>query len=234
MNAQKRKVGRVTPCAPPKDDPAELPYPGFAREKAALDQKVAAANHARGNPLPGPLREAFSGDPPVCHGFTLLPVATGLQAILQRTKSPVLDVARIIQEELHREDGADVSTPELLTKARAARMAKAQKRLNRIKATQEELVESIFCFIQPQEYLRELLDRGRSGFREAAMRKIGDKLHPLVVVELFQAVLAHYFASFVTVVEYAAPAGKDDGTVFYPPPAGATTASAGGSPSSAP
>ena len=238
MNARKRitwkAAGHRRPTAPPIDDPKELPYPGYAREKAALEERVAKANLARSNPLPGPLREAFAGEPRTLHGFTLQPVAMGLQAILVRIKSPLLDVVRIMQEELTREDGADESTPELAARVRAGRFTKARSRLDRLKVAEEELVETVFCFVHPPDHLRGLLDQGRPAFREAAMREIGDRLHPAAVRDLEQAVSAHYAASFVTAVEYTAPTGKDDGTVFTPPPPAPKTASAGGSPCSEP
>lgn len=227
MNAQ-------SPSAPTGDDPNERPYPGYARELAAMQAKIAAANRAQSEPLPGPLREAFAPEPQPIHGYTLQPVEMGMAILLKRLNSPLLDVVRIMREELTRADDADESTPELAASARAARLARAQARLAaEMKADDEAFVETVYCFVKPSAEVRALLATGRDKFREAALREIG-KLHPVHFAELQAAVSAHYAGSFATAVQYEAPAGKDDGTVFTPPPAGAMTASAGGSNSSAP
>jgi len=222
-------------AAPVADDPSEKPYPGYAREAAALAAKVAAANRAHAEPFPGPLLEAFVAPPPALHGFTLQPVGMGLVILLKRIDSPLLDVVRIMREELTREDEADESTPELATAARAARHARANARLAaEIKADDETFVETVYCFVRPIAGIRALLASGRDKFREAAQRELGDRLHPAQFAELQAAVSAHYAQSFATAVHYEPPKGKDDGTVFTPPPAAGMTASAGGSTSLAP
>lgn len=220
---------------PVADDPNELPYPGFAREKAALDAKVAAATRAASAPLPGPLREAFAGEAPVLHGFTLQPVTMGLHPLLVKLGSPLLDIVRIMREELGSQEGDAALTPEAASAARAERLQKAQARiLTEITADEEALVETVFCFVTATTELRQILAKGRDTFREVAMRTIGDRLHPAQFAELQQAVSAHYAASFATAIQHEAAKGKDDGTVFTAPPAKPMTASAGGSTSSAP
>jgi hypothetical protein len=220
-----------SPAAPGVDDPAEKPYPGYARELAAMQDKIRKANAAHDNPLPGPLLEAFAGEPVRLHGFTLQPVTMGLVALLKRLQSPLLAVVQVMREELTREDGADESTPELAARTREARLAAANIRIAALSADDEALVETIFAFVHPVDRVRSLLNAGRDKFREAALAEIADKLHPLQVMELQQAVAAHYAGSFATAVQYEARQEKADGTVFTPPPAGPTTVSAGGSPS---
>lgn len=220
---------------PAGDDPNELPYPGFAREKAALDARVALATRAGATPLPGPLREAFAGDPPSLHGFTLQPVTMGLHPLLVKLNSPLLEIVRIMREALS--DGIDGDkdlTPEEATAARAARLIKAHRRIAaEVKAEDETMVETVFAFVTPITDLRQILAKGRDVFREAALRAVGDKLHPVQFAELQQAVGAHYAASFATALQYEAAKSGEDGTVFTVPPAMPTTALAGGSPSSA-
>ena len=223
MNAQ------PTP-APVADDPAEKPYPGYAREVAALAARVEAANRAHAEPFPGPLHAAMVAAPPVVHGFTLQPVEMGLLILLKRLNSPLLDVVRILREELTRQDDADESTPELAAAARAARQKRANDRLTaEIKTEDENFVETVYCFVKPVAEVRALLATGREKFREAAQREIADKLHPVKFAELQAAVGEHYAASFATAVQYEPPKGKDDGTVFTQPPAAVKTGSAGGS-----
>lgn len=231
MNNAQPSPAPVTGAAPE----LELPYPGFAVEKSALEAKVAAANRAGSAPLPGPLREAFAGEPPSAHGFALQPVSMGLHPLLVKIGSPLLDVVRIMREEFSRDDGADVSTPELAAAAQAVRLKKSQARIAaEIKADEETLVETVFCFVTDVRELRQIMAKGRETFREVAMRTIGDKMHPAHFAELQQLVSAHYAASFATALGHEAQKGKDDGTVFTAPPARLTTASAGGSTSSAP
>ena len=228
-------MNALPPTAPGADNPQEKPYPGYAREAAALAAKVAAANRAHAEPFPGPLHEAVVAEPQVLHGFTLQPVEMGLLIILKRIGSPLLDVVRIMREELTREDDADESTPELAAAARTARQARAHARLvTELKADDESFVETVYCFVRPIAEVRALLATGRDKFRETAQREIGDKLHPKQFAELQAVVSAHYVASFATAVHYEPPKGKDDGSVFTPPPAAGKTASAGGSTSSVP
>jgi len=228
---------RSAPAAVPPTggpDAASEPYPGYAREKAALDARVDAARRAAASPLPGPLREAFAAEPPSLHGFTLQPVTMGLHPILVRLGSPLLEVIRILREELTRDDGADESTPDLAAAARTARLSRAQSRLaTEVKAEEEALVETVYAFTRPIAEIRALLNKGRDLFRETALRAIADRLHPAQFGELQQLVSRHYAASFATALPYQAPRGPDDGrTVFTPPPARPTMASAGGSTSS--
>jgi len=161
-------------------DPAlELPYPGFAAEKAALEARITASTRAGAAVLPGPLREAFAGEPPQAHGFTLQPVTMGLHPLLVKIGSPLLDIVRILREEFSRDDGADVSTPELAAAAQRARLKNANLRIAaEIKAEEEALVETVFCFVTDVRELRQIMAKGREVFREVAMRKIGDRLHP--------------------------------------------------------
>ncbi|MGA3266835.1 MAG: hypothetical protein ABSE16_08430 [Verrucomicrobiota bacterium] len=238
--SKNQKITTAAACGEPEianrqsaiGNPQEL-YPGYLAEKAALEERGRLAGIARSNPLPGPLREAYAGEPRVVCGFTLQPVTMGLQALLVRINSPLLEVVRTMREELTREDGMDESTPELASQVRAQRMERATKRIGALNPPQEAAVETVFCFVRPQAELRKALDAGRAAFREGAMQFVADKLHPLQFAELQRAVAEHYAASFATVVNYAAPKGKDDGTVFTPPPA-ETTVSAGGSRSSEP
>lgn len=215
--------------APTGADPAlELPYPGFAAEKAALELRIAAAASASAAPLPGPLREAFAGDAPAAHGFTLQPVSMGLHPLLVKIGSPLLDVVRIMREVLA--DGHyEGMTPDEAKAERARLLAVAQARIAaEITAEEEVLVETVFCFVTDVKDLRQIMAKGRETFREVAMRTIGDRLHPAHFAELQQLVSAHYAASFATALQHEAQKGKDDGTVFIAPPATPTTASAGG------
>lgn len=195
------------------------PYPGFAADKRRHDERVASADRAAAAILPGALRAAFAGDVVRELGFTLQPISLGLTANLERIKSPLLDVLRIMREEIK----GELKKPGDLAK----RLERAHTRIAKeIKAGDEAVVETVFIFVTPQEQVRKLLDAGPAVFRENAMRAIGDKLHPVKLGELQRACAAHYAASFETVIVHESPPAEDDTVNFPPPPP--RTASAGG------
>jgi hypothetical protein len=178
-----------------------------------LDRET-AIRRAAAAALPGPLREAFAGDPPRVHGFTLQPVTAGLIAVLERIKSPFLAIIREVAA--HQKDG---TAPDAAIAA--------------IQADPESGYETVFCFTTPIAELRALLNKGRELFRETAGKKVGDKLHPVHLAELQRACGLHFGASFATVVEYK-PDTPEGGGGFPSPAARTTTGSAGGSASSEP
>lgn len=192
----------------------ELP-PGITREQWDRHQaRVGATEEANAKPLPGPLREAFAGEPRRVLGYELLPVTAGTEILLTRVESPLLPTFGIMLA--HRDKG----------------QKEIQKLLEKkVKPAPESLVETVYCFVRPGRELRALLDKGRVAFREAAMAELGDKLNPLQLMKLYQACAEHYAAAFVTAVQYEA-APQEGGTVFTAPPAELTTGSAGGPTSS--
>jgi len=225
-------VGRVPIVQPgsgpgvPVDDPTEMPYPGYAREAAALAAKVAAAKRSQAAPLPGPLREAFAGEPRRVCGLTLQPVNAWLLAILTRINSPLLEVLRIYRE--HASEIA-IAPAEEQAKLEAAILQEAAAG----KLAPEAVIETIFAFVTPVEECQQLLDAG--AFREAALQSIGKKFHPAQLSQLQRDVGAYYCASFATALSISpvVTAGGEGGEVFSQPPPMIRTASAGGSPSSA-
>ena len=219
----------ASPLTPAGDDPNEQPYPGYARELAALQAKRLAAIRAAAAPLPGPLREAFAGTLPQVHGFTLHPVVLGLHPVLVELESPMLDMIRIIREEQAREDGADISTPDAELMATQIRLGRAMTRIAaEVKADDVAVVESVYAFTRPIAEIRALLQTGRENYRETAMVTIADTLHPVQFAELQKAVSAHYSASFATAIHYTTPARPGDNSVFTKPPARKATGWAGG------
>jgi hypothetical protein len=218
--------------APEAGIPAPEPYPGYNAEVAARQERETLAARAGAAVLPGALRGAFATDPPQIHGYTLQPVTMGLHPILERINSPLLEVIRILREEMTRADGLDESTDELKSVAIIARQKRAGERaVKEINSDQESNVETVFCFITPAPELRRLLADGRASFREAAMIRLGDKIHPAQFNDLQKMVSSHYIRSFATAVQHRAKDHGKEGAGFTPPPA--RTASAGGSPSSA-
>lgn len=166
--------------------------------------------------LPGPLREAFAGETPTIHSFTIRPLTVGMLALLTRINSPLLDVAKVLR--LNHE--------------------KPQEELQAVLQTipppdPEAMTETVFVFTTPAAEVRQLLARGRDAFREAALTKVGDKLSPAQMADLETACGAQFFLGFATVVEFE-PLREDLPQNFPSPPAAAPAmASAGGSTSSA-
>jgi len=200
-------------------------YPGYGAEVAARAERLALVDRANAATLPGALREAFAGDPPSLHGFTLQPVTMGLHPILVRINSPLLEVVRIMREELSREDETDMAARQQRAVARAAK---------EVQAEEETVIETVYCFVTPAARLRELLRQGKEKFRETVMREFGDKIHPAQFADLQQLISTYYVKSFITAIQHKAADGQGGGSpVFTAPPADAKTASAGGSMSSA-
>lgn len=234
MNAQ---ISQNAPGPLPEDqspplDPNELPYPGYAREKAAIDAKVAAAARMRGEPLPGALREAFAGEPRRLHGFTFQPVNAWLIAILRRIGSPIVDIVKI-----YRAHGEALAEAHKITdkKEREAEVKRIHDLIldeqRKLEPAPEAAMETVFAFVIEVEKCQELLDRNRNYFTTSARKLLG-VLHPNVLADLEKACGEHFAASFSTGLNISA-VQKDDGggTVFTQPPA--MTESAGGSKSSA-
>jgi hypothetical protein len=245
-----------TKNAPPEisaEDPGLKELMRTPAGRAYLDRAVKlfeTHDRAADAPLPGPLRDAFAGEPvtveiprsiPGTDGseaavaivkVALEPVSMWLVAILTRIGSPLFDVFRIIREELSRPVEGE-PTPE---EEAAARKLKWQAALDRIaadlKGAEIGTIETAFCFVHPVEELQKILDtEGRESFRDKALAELG-KLNPVAFQKIQHAITQHYAASFSTVINHGDK--PREGEVFTPPPAGRTTASAGGSASSAP
>ena len=227
----------ASPLTPAGDDPNEKPYPGYARELAEIETRRTAAIRASSVPLPGPLREAFAGEAPTLHGFTLQPVKMRLHIILARLKSPLLDAVRIMREEMAREDGLDESTSAAFQSAVETRKARSRDRMAKeIPDDGTGFVETVFAFTRPAAEIDRLLNAGRDAFRELALKEVAEKLTLQEFGELQHLVGAWYVDSFATRLPLEAPKqpgpGGEGGTVFTKPLAMPQTASAGGSISS--
>lgn len=219
------------------NDPHEKPYPGYARELAALQAKAEAAQRSQSTPLPGALRDAFAGEPLRQHGFTFQPVCAWLVAILTRIESPLLEILRIYRDhatELQKaikdegKGGAPHHRLQTLEKEIAAQI------LKEIKPGPDAAIETVFAFVTPVERCQELLDEDHKAFTAAARHTLG-RLHPAKLADLERACGRHFSASFATALSVSAvpPESGGDGSVFCPPPPAPRTASAGGSKSSA-
>ncbi len=230
-NAQNQAPSEGDPT--PALDPHELPYPGHAREMAAIQAKAAAAARTRGEPLPGPLRAAFAGEPRRLHGFTFQPVCEWLIAILRRIESPILDLVKIYQAH-----SAELTEAQQIVDP--AERQSAMARINRLIAAEQQAIqlkpdaamETAFAFVTEVEKVQDLLDAGRKEYTMASRKLLG-KLHPNQLADLERACGEHFAESFTAALNIRA-VRKDDPneTVFTPPPA--MMASAGGSKSSAP
>jgi hypothetical protein len=198
------------------------PYPGYTDEARKREERIAAIERGHAAVLPGALREAFAGEPIVAGSHRLQAVTLGLTANLERIKSPLLDVVRIMREVL--------SAPENKEMPIEGKMTLAKSRIEKETQLQEEqIAETVFVFTRPQKRIRKLLDAGRDKFREAAMEELGDKLHPAQMAALQRACSQHYVASFATIIGYGTPSPEEGAAVFPPPSPSEATGSVGGS-----
>jgi hypothetical protein len=202
-------------------------YSGHAEDQQKREELAVRIERAHSTVLPGALREAFAGEdahgPLEAGAPRLEPVTLGLTANLERIKSPLLDIIRIMREvfsaprEDCEEDGSD------------RRMELVRQKISALKFDEEQIAETVFVFTRPQKRVRKLLDAGRVAFREAAMDELGDKLHPTQMAALQRACAQHYVASFATIVSYGTPAAENGEAVFPPPSPSGATGSVGGS-----
>jgi len=221
-------VGRLPAPGVPMDDPTETPYPGYAREAAALAAKVAAAKRSQAAPLPGPLREAFAGEPRrvVAAGKTWAfePVCAWLVAILVRIESPMIGIIRIYREYSEELKSAASS---------ASALGELQNRMavrieQEIRPAPDAALETVFAFLTPAEKCQELLDINRLEFTVAARKLLG-KLHPLDLAKLERGCGEHFSGSFATALNIGpVPAENTGGEVFLAPPPEPMTDSVGG------
>ncbi len=200
-------------------------YPGHAKELIARLEREYELGAAASAPLPGPLREAYAGEPRRLHGLTLQPVNAWLLAILTRLESPLLDIIAIYRANAARFAAAGQA------EEKAVIEKEIQVEVERIKVPPEKIIETVFAFTTPVEECQDLLDAGK--FRKQALLTLGKKLHPRQLGDLERAIGEHFAASYATALEFQPPANPNGEAVFTPPPA-PTMASAGGSKSSAP
>jgi hypothetical protein len=205
-------------------------YPGHAEEQRKREELTARIERAHSTVLPGALRAAFGGDITAKAGpndeFTLQPVTLGLAANLERIKSPLLDVVRVVREVFSRKSENEGQKPE----DAQARLDLVKQKISELEFEEEQIAETVFVFINSPKRVRQLLEKGAHAFREAAMEEIGDKLHPTQMAALQRACSQHYVASFATIIGYGVPPteSKGDEVSFPPPSPSAATGSVGG------
>ena len=220
-----KKPAKVKTSAPAAADPlAELKKSPVGR---AYLKKAEAAFNAQAKSadvvLPGPLATAFGADGSLTLGnFTLLPVSLYTPVILAQIKSPLLDVIRIMREEMVAPVAVDEATAEGQAEAHALRLKNAHARMvEEIASDGVANLETIFCFLTPSEELEKLISIGREQLRAAARAKL--RHVPLLILnQLQQACAAQYGRSYATVIQYGG--APKEGEVFTPPPAGPKTA----------
>jgi hypothetical protein len=221
-------------------------YPGQAEDLRKRAEMEAQIDRAHAAVLPGALREAFGGEPGKLklglQQFELQSVTLALTANLERIKSPLLEVVRIMREVFSQSrvrsprsstEDSGLETGDCKLKGGDSsldeRMAEVKERIGKeIQFQEEQIAETCLVFVSPQKRIRQLLDAGRDTFREAAMEELGDRLHPAQMAALQRACAQHYVASFATIIGYGSPPPEEGAVVFRQPSPGAVTGSAGG------
>jgi hypothetical protein len=212
------------------------PYVGHTEEARRRQELTARIERGHATVLPGALRGAFGGEATAVAlpdgKYALQPVTLGMAANLERIKSPLLDVVRIMREVFQGEGepssaasdrGEDTSSP-----SNDDRLKRIKEKVAELKFEEEQIAETVFVFTRPQKRVRKLLDTGREKFREVVMDELGDKLHPAQMAALQRACSQHYVASFATIIGYGTPPPGDGAVVFPPPSPGDATGSVGG------
>lgn len=164
-------------------------------ERAALDR-------VSGDPLPGPLAQAFCDADIVAGGIPIRKVVPSDWIILRGLNSPII---RLI-EELRQNPNED---PKLTV-------------------SDEEHFEIIYQFTRPAKEGRQLLKQGKEVFRDKAVEWVdAQMLNPVQIQQAVAAVMEQIRRSWETALKYTQEQGKGEGTVDFKQ-ATLQTASAGG------
>ena len=182
------------------------PYPGFTAESAAHAAHQQALRDASADPLPGPLADAFASLPDQIAGLRVRKMVHYDFVIMKLVGSPVLEQLR--------NQGKKGKTATPFDDADGYQM--------------------IYQFTRPVEELADWLAKRAPGraapeFRKLALREIGMALGPVEVALLVKMVERTILDAFSTALQYAEKDPPPGDTVFTPPPASPSTASAGGS-----
>jgi hypothetical protein len=179
--------------------------------------------------MPGPVRDAFAGDPRTACGLTIFPLTCGLEAILKRIDSPITRIFELVAVRAH-EIRADAQAGGL---SGAALESSVRERLNgeiiaEVKPTTEQLIDTVFCFTRPRPEVSSLLRVDRQKLSDAAMAAIGDRFSPPQLSALFSACCEEYASAFTTALSYESAQAESTGAVTFPTPP-TTTGLVGGS-----
>lgn len=199
---------------PPPESSAAQPstvelYPGYAEELKRKRERDANIAHAGATPLPGPLAEAFASGPVKIGDYTIREFVPMDAAILRRLNSPFYQ--QIIETLKPKEERRPTPTED----------------------SDEWVV--IFLFTRSCLEAERVLDLGVAEFQRQARAAFAHnpRLNLALYNDLYQACAARVVRAFSTALHYRASTPEADSTVFTTPPAEPTTASVGGSTTSA-
>ena len=182
------------------------PYPGYTAEAAALAARQQALRDAAADPLPGPLAHAFASLPDLVAGLRVRKMVHYDFVIMRLIGSPVLEQLR-----------------------NQGKKGKATTAFD-----DADGYQMIYQFTRPVEEIADWISKRAPGraapeFRKLALREIGMTLGPVEVALLVKMVERTILDAFSTALQYAEKDPPPGDTVFTPPPASPSTASAGGS-----
>lgn len=161
----------------------------LTKEKEFVLRNMAVAR-AQGDPLPGPLSDAFSSEPIRVGELEVRPIVAGDWIILKKLDSPLYRMV------LERDDKSPAEF------------------------TDEEGIEMCFQFTRSVREVRKALARGRDEFREAALQSISDKYDSPTISKLVMAVGEQLKRAYETAIKYVSPDdGGGERRNFQEPPA---------------
>ena len=182
------------------------PYPGFTAEAAARAAHQRSLRDAAADPLPGPLAHAFAALPDLVAGLRVRKMVHYDFVIMRLIGSPVMEQLR-----------------------NQGKKGKATTAFD-----DADGYQMIYQFTRPVEEIADWISKRAPGraapeFRKLALREIGMTLGPVEVALLVKMVERTITDAFSTALQYAEKDPPPGDTVFTPPPASPSTASAGGS-----
>lgn len=172
-----------------------------AEQLAAHEQRIEARQAAAGDPLPGPLLDAFFPAAMKVAGLELRPVVAYDLTFLKKIDSPLY---RYLLE-----------------------LEKPLEERKVVAFEDDDIWEILFVLTRPPAEVARVLRQGREVFRAEALAVTAYVL-PMVSRPLAEKAITEHFASaFATSVGYS-PTPTEGGQVFTMPPAARPMGSAGG------
>lgn len=151
--------------------------------------RVLAADRAAAEPLPGPLKDAFCGEPVTVGGLTIRKAVHADWVILERLNSP------IYQEFLEAQKPEGSRDP--------------------VKWSQAEQFELVYLFTRPVLEAKEILDAGRKAFSDEAFKACSD-LSTAEFLALVGGASRALVKNFQTAVSHEPEQKGEDGSNPFP------------------
>jgi hypothetical protein len=188
--------------------PTVIPNPVTREEALKHVITEEAKARANSNPLPGPLGDAFDD-----RGFI----------VVETRSCGKLEVRPVVAYDFEIMRQHNMAMHQFILE-----LAKLPNLREEIDWTAEERWVLCWMFTRPCAEVRKIYRKGKEAMQEAAFAEISDKLHPMEVEKIVEAVQLQFGKSIITAVEYGQNDGKTNEQFFQGAGDTPPMASAGG------